>query len=175
VFGGRAGYWTEYVGLGLDVFHFQPDIGSHNFTGSDPSGVIFGFPVTVTGSGRVDINVTAITLDFLFRLPLLTSEAFPNGRLQPYLTVGPGLFITEVKAEIEGEFNGQPFSGSRNETDTSFGVQAGVGVAFSVHRNVALFGEYRFTHFSPDVEVGGIKIETNLNTHHLIGGISFRF
>ena len=77
----------------------------------------FGFPVTVTGSGHVDINVTAITLDFLFRLPFSQVMLFRTVGLQPYLTVGPGLFITEVKGEIEGEINGQPFSGSRNETD----------------------------------------------------------
>jgi hypothetical protein len=148
---------------------YEPS-GTHNFAGSEPTG-----PITITGSGRVDINVTAITLDFLFRLPLFKSDDFPSGRLQPYLTVGPGLFITEAKGEIKGEFNGQPFRGGRTETDTSFGMLAGAGLAFNIHKNVALFGEYRFTHFSPDVEVSGIKFETNLNTHHLIGGISFRF
>ena len=182
VFGGRVGYWTDYVGLGLDAFHFQPDIGSQNVTlsgtVSGPGGV---FALNANGPiPHIDISVTAITLDFLFRLPLLKSDDFPNGRLQPYLVVGPGLFIAEVKGEINGEVNGQPVRLSGSETDTSFGIKAGLGVAFSVHKNVALFGEYRFTHFSPDVEVSGIevsgiKVETNLNTHHLIGGISFRF
>jgi opacity protein-like surface antigen len=86
-----------------------------------------------------------------------------------------GLFITEAKANFNSEFNGQPVRLSGSETDTSFGIKAGLGAAFSIHKNVALFGEYRFTHFSPDVEVSGVKVETNLNTHHLIGGISFRF
>lgn len=174
VFGGRVGYWSgaaPYAGIGLDVFHFQPD--SQNFVGSDPSGIVFGVPGSATG--RFDINVTAITLNVLLRLPLFTSDDLPSGRLQPYLSVGPGLFITQAKGEIKGEVSGQPFRASRSETDTSIGVQAGAGVAFSVHKNVALFGEYRFTHLSPDVEVSGIKFETNLNTHHLIGGISFRF
>jgi len=43
-----------------------------------------------------------------------------------------------------------------------------------------MFGEYRFTHFSPeftfrDDVLGNAKLSTDVNTHYLLVGVSFRF
>jgi len=78
--GGRFGYYFEfwpYLGLAVDASHYQPD-GSFSGAGSG-----FSF----------DGRVTAISFDAMLRLPLLTSKDFPKGQLQPYLTVGPGVYF----------------------------------------------------------------------------------
>jgi opacity protein-like surface antigen len=103
----------------------------------------------------------------MLRRPVWASAAFPHGQLQPYLTAGPALLYTEVDPDVE------------------LGVKVGVGLAWQFHQHFALFGEYRFTHFSPEVDTGGLDVggvetgdldvEADLNTHYFLAGISFRF
>jgi len=170
-FGGRAGYWfesTPYIGLAMDVSHFRPDIGRQS-----PTRCLLGFCFEAD-LFPVDLAVTGISFDVLLRLPLLTSKEFPKGQLQPYLTVGPTIFISSI------DINESGFTPSKHsDTDTSVGVKAGAGLAWQFHRNVALFTEYRFTHFAPEftmqeVNLGKTRIKTDLNTHRVIFGISFR-
>ena len=171
-FGGRAGYWfesTPYIGLAMDVSHFRPDIGDQFVTRCLLGACFGGTPLA-----QIDLAVTGISFDALLRLPLLTSKEFPKGQLQPYLTIGPTIFISSI------DINEPGFSPPKHsDTDTSVGVKAGAGAAWQFHRNVALFTEYRFTHFAPEftmqeVNLGKTRIKTDLNTHRVIFGISFR-
>jgi opacity protein-like surface antigen len=85
----------------------------------------------------------------------------------PTLRAGPAFLLTDVDPEF------------------TLGVKVGAGLSWQLHRHVALFGEYRFTHFSPEIETGGVvvgpvetgdlEIETDVNTHHVLAGLSFRF
>lgn len=173
-FGGRLGHWFEaapYLGLALDVSHFRPDVSEQTVTAHVGFlGVALSGPVEVD---PVDLRVTAISFDLMLRWPLLTSKEFPAGQLQPYFTVGPTIFIARAK---DTENFDPP---NQSDTDTSLGVKVGAGLAWQFHKNIALFGEYRFTHFSPKFEFrdNGDKIieKTDLNTHSLFAGISFRF
>lgn len=170
-YGGRFGYWFEaipHLGLALDVFRFEPDVSEQTGTVT-VFGTTFPFPLATT-----DIGVTAISFDLMLRWPLLTSSQFPKGQLQPYFTVGPTIFVVDVHDTTNF---GPPFN--QSDTDTAVGVKAGVGLAWQFHKNMALFGEYRFTHVSPAVKFrdpgGTTTAETDLNSHHLVTGISFRF
>lgn len=173
-YGGRAGYWFEAVpwyGVGLDVFHFNSDI---------PTQMV---PLTVRGATvtanlqAIDFSITALAFDLVrLRAPLLVSEDHPNGRLQPYVTVGPALFFTRARNTTNSEL-----IGNQNAKDTAVGFKGGAGASWQIHRYVALFGEYRFTHFraEPVFNSAGsgipIPLGTDINTHHLLGGISFRY
>jgi opacity protein-like surface antigen len=58
----------------------------------------------------------------------------------------------------------------------SVGVKAGAGMSYQVTQLIGLFGEYRFTHFEAQHEFAGpIQLSETFNTHHVIGGLSFRF
>jgi opacity protein-like surface antigen len=110
------------------------------------------------------------------RLPLVSSEEFPKGRLQPYISAGPALFVTWA----ESDPTLQP--PNQKQTDTSLGVKAGGGLAFLITKSVAVFGEYRFTHFTTDLTFQDTtpppsteNFKMTFDTHHLIGGLSFRF
>jgi opacity protein-like surface antigen len=171
--GGRAGYWFETVpwfGIGLDAFRFYPDIPTQTVPGT-----IQGVKQPVT-LGAIDYSVTAIAFDVVrFRLPLRQSQEFPNGQLQPYLTVGPALFFTRAKNSGNGELD------TRTATDTSLGVKAGAGASWQFSNHIAVFGEYRFTHFRAEPVFNStisplrVPLESDINTHHLLGGVSFRF
>jgi opacity protein-like surface antigen len=178
LFGGRIGYWFERplydrlaIGLALDVFWFQPDIDSQTVSGSQTSGgVTFGADFLVF---PIDVSVVGVGLDLMLRWPVLPSSDFPRGRLQPYLTVGPTLFYAE--AEDSGNFT----PNNQSDTDTSIGVKVGLGVAYHLSRNLAVFGETRFTYFNAewdftDSGVGG-TVETDFNTLYMLVGLSYRF
>ena len=173
-FGGRAGYWFErlpYLGLALDVSHFQPDIGAQEATVCGPSGCF------IDPNVRFSLSVTIVSLDAMVRWPLLTNSQFPHGRLQPYLTVGPAIFFATGKDLIT---TGGPTT--RSDSTVVLGPKVGAGLLWQLNPTIALFAEYRFTHFTPeftfhDVFVSGSidKVTTTLNTHHLMAGLSLRF
>jgi len=56
----------------------------------------------------------------------------------------------------------------------------GVGAAWQFTKLIAAFAEYRYTHFSPeftfrDDVLGSATLSTDVNTHYLLMGVSFRF
>ena len=178
--GGRLGYWFEalpWLGLGVDVAYFAPNVSSQNV---DTTVKFAGVSADVgqVSFDKVKLDVTDVSFDLMLRWPgLVASPQFPKGRLQPYLTVGPAVFFATAKDSTN-------FGTPNNQTshDTSVGVKAGVGTTWMLTPHIGLFGEYRFTHFSPKVEfdsdVAGFsktKVETDVNTHHVLVGVTFRF
>ena len=150
IFGGRAGYWFDYFGVGLDVSHFRPD--------------------TVPSSlKRFDFYVTPLTGALVVRWPLMADADNPHGRLQPYMALGLSV------AYIEGKDTTNFFPNNQYAAGFFVGGQGGAGVAWQLQRNVALFGEYRFTHFSPDLRFRSDTLRTDLNTHNAVFGISLRY
>jgi opacity protein-like surface antigen len=178
IFGGRVGYWFErpifdrlHVGLGVDAFRFEPDV---DFQTVDGTQAIGGLATSGTFTVLpIDISVVAVSLDLMLRWPVFVSPEFPRGRLQPYLAVGPAVFFTE--AEDSGNFA----PANQSETDTTVGFKFGAGVAWHLLRNLAVFGEYRFTYFSPewnfsDNGASG-KLEADISTFYFLVGLSLRF
>jgi opacity protein-like surface antigen len=111
----------------------------------------------------------------MLRLPLLKSDDAPWGRLQPYVAVGPPLFITNITPRTTRDFRNHD-----GDTDLSIGYKLAGGVAFQVYKNLALFGEYRFTHVSPEVELRDANLNrttlrTDLDTHSVLIGLSARW
>jgi opacity protein-like surface antigen len=172
--GGRFGYWIDplpYLGAGLDVFHFRPDVRSQTARVCQTGGC-FSDPLI-----QFDLSMIGISLDLMARLPLMTSPEFPTGRFNPYVTIGPVLFIAQGRDLVT---DGGPIT--RSNTDYALGGKVGGGFAFRLHRNVALFAEYRYTVSEPDflsedVFIVGTnnRVETRLTTHHGVVGISLRY
>jgi opacity protein-like surface antigen len=174
--GGKVGYWFKELpnlnasyGIGLDVFSFSANLDRQTV------------PATLNGASgtgtfsAIDIGVLGIGLDLVkFRLHLNKDDQFPNGRVQPYATLGPAIFRTSVKD------SGNNFApGGQKDTSTSLGVKLGLGLQYYLTKDVGLFGEYRFTHAGAegsfvDTGVPG-TLKTDLNTHHLVFGGSFHF
>lgn len=173
-FGGRAGYWFEavpYFGLAVDVSHFHADINKQAVVVCSGGACVPPIPVA-----HLDFAVTGISLDAMARLPLWTSEEFPQGRLQPYLTVGPTLFVGRAQGPIN---SAQIPTNRRADTETAVGMQAGAGLAWQFLPNWALVAEYRFTHFDsaysfPTVLSSNAREARDVKTHRALFGISYR-
>lgn len=107
--------------------------------------------------------------------PLLTSDDFPKGRLQPYAGGGPGLFFADAEADFRPKV---PFM--VDDSGMGVGVDARAGPAWQFHPRLALFGEYRYTLAKLDTadvfpESGSRAVETTFKTHHVLVGLSLRF
>lgn len=175
--GGRAGRYFDslpFLGLGLDFFRYYPDIGGQSV---QLRGCFFpgGCGTGRGGTGSLDVETTSVSVDLMLRLPLWKSTEAPQGRVQPYVAVGPPLFITTITPR-----NTRNFRNHDGDTDYSFGYKAAAGVAVQVFSNLALFGEYRFTHVSPEVELHDANLNrttlrTDLDTHSALVGISARW
>ena len=175
--GGRFGRYFDsvpFVGLAVDFFRFYPDIGGQSV---QLRGCFFpgGCGTGRGGIGHLEVQSSAISLDLMLRLPLLKSADAPQGRVQPYVAVGPPFFITTITPR-----NTRNFRNHDGDTDYSFGFKAAAGVAVQVFSNLALFGEYRFTHVSPEVELHDANLNrttlrTDLDTHSALLGISARW
>jgi opacity protein-like surface antigen len=173
VFGARGGYWfdtTPWYGIGLDVFRFNANIPAQTVD-TTISGV--RAPATLQA---IDFSIAAIAFDVVrLRYPLLISTEYPGGRLRPYATAGPALFKVRVTNKANGELSNRP------ATDSSWGYKVGAGLSWQLARNAAIFGEYRYTHFHAEPVLDGtitgarVPMPFDLDTHHLVAGVSLLF
>lgn len=152
-FGGRIGYWFDIFGFSTDVFCFQAK------------------------AGKVDFSIIPWSILLMLRWPLLTSHEFPNGEIQPYLGIGPSLVYYEMSIDYR-----PTISETISERSFDDGWDVRAGLFWQFYRNCGIFGEYRYTRCSIDYEKTSIipvevieRVETALDTHHFLMGISFRF
>jgi hypothetical protein len=168
--GGRIGYWFEslpFLGLGIDGFFFTLPVPAQTVdTTVSISGSIRGRPISTTASGQVrlpsiDLPAAGFSPQLMLRWPLFTSNEMPKGRLQPYVGVGPAWAV----------------SVDRDELELVLGGLVRGGIAFQLFRHLALFAEYRYSFF-PNFELTdshGLHFQADVNTHHVVGGLSIRF
>lgn len=188
--GGKLGYWFGFfpnLGIEADVYHFSPDIGqqTRNISGTVAGTLVIPLGTMVTlgtlnpaigvNVDRFDIGVTSLGFHLVGRLRLLQDNNFPNGRLQPYAGAGPAIFFADMRI--------RPFL-NQSDSDTSVGVHALAGLKFFLHKNLSVFAEYKFSHFSPEFSFSaptfGItarttKVSTDIDSHHVYGGLAVHF
>lgn len=119
---GRLGIWFNgWSGIALDGPFFQAE-----------------------GYGLNNTVVSATPL-LLLRIRLLKSGSVPNGQLQPYLGIGPGIFLTDQKADFRRDN-----SSMMDTTHMSLGVDLRAGMRWQLSSKLGVFGEYRMTHYKTD-------------------------
>ena len=87
--------------------------------------------------------------------------------LQVYAGAGPGIFFARTSNQ----------TGSSSENG-EVGVNALAGLKYFVHRNVALFGEYKFNYAGFDFTefaTPAAGIQGNYKASHFIGGLAVHF
>ncbi|HET9489113.1 MAG TPA: outer membrane beta-barrel protein [Methylomirabilota bacterium] len=154
-FGVRGGYWIDpvpWLGVAGDLSTFEADAADVRFR-------IVPFSVLV-----------------MFRLPLLATDEIPRGRLQPYVGVGPSIAYYDTTVDFRPEL-----ARKLRFDSVELGLDVRAGLAWQFHPRVGVFTEYRFTYLpidtDEDSDFGPIeeRVDTKLNTHHILMGVSIRF
>lgn len=162
-FGGRIGYWFDLskhldLGFSLDLSYFEAN------------------------SEKVDFSIVPWSVLLMLRFPFLTSDDYPQGRIQPYLAGGPSIIYYDMSVDFR-----PAVSESISQWSFEGGWDFRAGLLWQFHRNLGIFGEYRYTHYEIDYDeetaewILGFQprtkltVETTLDTHHFLTGISFRF
>jgi opacity protein-like surface antigen len=167
--GTRFGYWLEsvpFLGFDLDLFYMHVPIPKQTRSGTARlTGEFLDRPISVSINGTASIPDATLPLlgfapEIRLRWPLMVDNAFPKGRLQPYLSAGPAW----------------AFSLDNEELTVELGGKVGVGLAFNLARWIALFGEYRYI-FYPGMELTdrNLTYKADIKTHSVVLGVSLRF
>src|SRR5215210_5430555 len=171
--GGRGGYWLDkmdWLGFGLDLFlfHLKAPNQSAQVTGSGAA-----------SSALADWSLPALGIGFdvlRVRAPLFRTEEFVHGRLQPFLSIGPALFVTWAGQNRNVQPSGQ------QGTDVALGFKADAGFTALLTQWIGLFAEYRFTHFTSNFDYQNNSpspatetYKATYDSQQIIGGLTFRF
>ena len=170
-FGFRGGYWFEafmpsVLGIGLDLSYYRAF--------EDDS------------FAPLDVWMTPITPLLMLRIPLGFDEDFPGGRVQPYGAIGPGFTLVAAHADLSDLSSAGAAVDDFEDATFDVGLDARAGLAVQLSPGFALFAEYRYTYIEPDLEdevddSGAFDFDTEfeidpeIETHHIVAGLSFRF
>jgi opacity protein-like surface antigen len=161
--GGRVGYWFDPVpwfGVAFDISYF---------------------PARASARGSsVNIDVIPFSPLAMVRLPLLTSEVYPRGRMRPYAAVGPSFVFAHASENL-----GPAAPPVEDSSNKSVGLDVRAGLDWLFTPRLALFAEYRFfsTRVNTKDECGFIcfgddpitHITTTLRTHTVSAGLAYHF
>ncbi len=182
----------------LEFDHLNPKIENQVVKGDVTDD---GVPIfSQAGVHALDLSVWNLGLNLIGRVAFLPESGYPlGGRMHLYGGAGPSFVWTHAK-EIGCESSALVVGISatiandcgKSDTDFSVGVQALGGVKFFITKNLAVFGEYKFKHWTSDFRfshsgpAGGVvgaaaatldtRIENvTFNTHLFYVGLAYHF
>jgi opacity protein-like surface antigen len=140
VLGGKIGYYfpqAPWFGLELEGYYTTPHIEQQStrvsiLPGSILNGVgpVAGGDATAEFSGDHFRVITIAPFNLIFR--------YHKTRLQPYIGIGPGIFLARVKTTLPG------LEGTQSSTRVGLNVKVGGEYFFTKH--VSGFGEVRYNY-----------------------------
>jgi len=154
--------WMRYFGVMVDASYTQM-----NFSAQGRS--------LTTGqnafTSSVDGGNTALTFLITGKVPCMTSNEYPNGRLNPYVGVGPTILITSM------DFSNM---GGNNSTSVNVGLVAEAGVRYMITPAFSADLAYRYRYAQPSVSttlpgVGNVDMSGSMNSHQGIIRLAYHF
>lgn len=164
VIGGRIGYWFEnlpWVGLAFDlsVFDLNFEDSVHQFDYDD-----------------LTISAVPFTALIMARLAFKKTDDHPNGKIQPYIGLGPALFFSGMSEYVP---NAAPTDSVLDDTSWGLGFDGRAGITYFIWRTTGIFLEYRYTYFSQSFKrsnaYGTFSLAPTFITNYISFGVSFRF
>jgi len=120
-----------------------------------------------------EITAFPITPLLMVRARLIKQDGYDNGRVQPYLAVGPSMYITTATVNTGFALIGTAQTDSATSVDIGFDGRLGVHIATAPWFGVIL--EYRYTYSKPSWDLLGASVRTELSTNNFVVGISAHY
>ena len=174
--GAKIGHYlskARWFGLEAEIFYSTPHIKQQNVTISSgtpftftPSGGGASIPVgneSTTEVPGANFHVLTIApLNFLFR--------YPGYRLQPYVGVGPGIFIARIK-------NPPVNPGDNTQSSTKLGLNSFIGARYYITRHISAFaeGKYNYVRFDFQENDNGFGFKATYAPITVAFGIAYHF
>lgn len=172
VFGGKVGYYFPQVpwfGLELESYYSTPHIEQQPTRVSIIPGSILNGVGPISGG-----NAISEFSGDLFRVitvaPFNLMLRYHKARFQPYVGIGPGIFLARVKTTIAG------LEGTQSSTRVGLNMKLGAEYFFT--RHFAGFGEvrYNYTTFNFDAnEAGAFGFKAIYNPVIFSFGVTYHF
>lgn len=161
-------------GIALDFTHYK--IYARTGDSVAVSGRWNGAPVDTTAplgdrvqSFSISHGVNTVGPLLLYRWPFDTAPPYRNGRVQPYVGVGPLYYIDHPENTVNG-FTTERYQGS------GWGWQAVAGIRYLLTERWSAFGEIKHDEGTAKVSVGGDgSANTRLRTTHGVLGVGYSF
>ncbi len=181
--GGKIGYWfTRKSVFGLQMpswlkyFGFELDISYQSLHW--PAQDVKVEPVNYIK--HMWVNASALTAAFLFlaRYGFFPDAEVPFGRLQPYIGMGPSIFVSNTYANLGKDFRS-------TEADLGFAVEA--GLRYMIYPRISLFGAFRYryqpNHVGADDSIldfapaswSYVEMQSTYQFYDLIFGVAYHF
>jgi opacity protein-like surface antigen len=166
LYGGKVGHYftsVPWFGLEAEAYNTTPHIKQQSLEFFAPSGASVG-SADVTGA-----NFRVLTL-----APLNVTFRYHKTRLQPYIAIGPGIFLARLKDPA--------LTSDNTQSDTAFGLNAQAGLRYYITRQFTVFAEGKFNHarfnFSetpPGPSFNLFGFTSTYNMFHVAFGLSYNF
>ena len=135
---------------------------------------------------KADIRVANLDPMLIARYAFLQAAGYPlGGRLHLYAGVGPAFLWTTAKIKTN-EFGidevADNLSGKK-DTDFAVGVAVPVGIKYFFTKNLAIFAEYKYKHWSPSFKFSAteegdpfkLTTKTHMNANLVYVGLAWHF
>lgn len=166
IVGGKVGYFVD----ALRVWGVEFDVSRYHLIRKEQtvpaSGFIGPFRVIGASLNKADFSSLVLGLNFVGRIPLWDTKEYRNGRVQPYIGVGPALFLTRLK----------PRNDIGGDSDSKIGLQALGGIRYLLTPQVGVFVEYKFAHANLDFRfLDTLEEKFTHNVNQVSAGLSVHF
>ena len=173
-------------GFGIDFIHFKvfmadPQTQRVSVTGPWPNVQPDGKILLDDHFSMLNVShgVNHITLTGIYRLFLFPSVKIPDGRLQPFVSLGAGPAVPHLQLTLKQDGQLAPKAFSYQLRLGNWGMGLGAGFRWKISPRFGLYGEYKWTYsilneMHYDNGEDG-KVSMRFPTHHLVWGLSFVF
>jgi opacity protein-like surface antigen len=148
--GGKIGHYfsrAKWLGLEAELFYSTPHIKQQDITFRSGTPFTFtpsgGGPNTPLGNQLTAVGIEGANFHVLTIAPLNILFRYPGHRLQPYIGVGPGIFIARIKDPSITQ-------GDASQSSTKLGLNTFIGARYFLTRHVSAFaeGKYNYVRFN---------------------------
>ena len=175
--GAKIGHYfsrARWFGLEAEMFYTTPHIKQQDITLRSGTPFTFtpsgGGPSTSLGNELTSVGIQGVNFHVLTIAPLNFLFRYPGNRLQPYIGVGPGIFIARIKDPSITQ-------GDNSQSSTKFGLNSFIGIRYYLTRHVSAFaeGKYNLVRFNFSENPNFFGFDATYTPISVAVGINYHF